>query len=194
MIYQACFNTSQWLFAFEYFSIALAMPLAIKGLQPKPSKRLKILKIVGLVLNLAVAFLIGLFLFLQLYGDYRQKDVHLYELICVVLNVTVTILELASGGFILFSVFTIRRFIKKGLQPYQLNERNLALHAAAFSFYTVGLIAQTCFFAALLVKGSLVVYLCSSIVTNFLNYVSQLLLCSILFNLGKPLEMPPLVE
>lgn len=133
-------------------------------------------------------------MFLQLYGDYGHKDVYWYKLICAVLNVIVTFLQLASGGFILFSVFTIRRFIKKGLRPYQLNEQNLALHAVAFSLYTVGLIAQTCFFAAFLLRGSLTVYLCSDIITNFLNYVSQLLLCSILFHLGKPIDIPTLVD
>lgn len=195
MIYEAVYMTSNWLFAFEYFSIAQAMPLAIKGLQQKPSNKLKLLKIVGLVLELSVAFLSGPFIFLQLYGIYKHEDVYLIKLICAVLNFSITILELASGGLILFSVFKIRRYIKKGLKLYQINEKNVALHAAAFSIYVVALLAQSFFFAAAeFLTGHKIIYMCSSIVCNFLNFVSQLLLCSILFLLGKPKEMPLLAK
>ena len=38
--YQASFDIAQWLMAYEYFSIALAMPLALKGIQQDPGKRL----------------------------------------------------------------------------------------------------------------------------------------------------------
>lgn len=83
----------------------------------------------------------GVCLFLQLDGEYHHKDVYNFKVACALLSIVGTLLQLMSGCFILFSVFTIRRLIKKGLRPYALNERNLALHAAAFLLYSVGLIA-----------------------------------------------------
>ena len=50
-----------------------------------------------------------------------------------------TALEIMSGIFILYSVYSIRKYIRKGLKPQQINQTNLALHSGAFLLYILSL-------------------------------------------------------
>ena len=140
VIYQACYGISQWLFAFEYFKISYMMPLAVQGLEQKPDWKLNALNLAFLLLNLATAVLNGIFLFITNYRKFQGKDVGVFKVITTILLILGTLLELTSNCFVLYSVFSISRYIKKGLRPYYLNQRNILLHAVAFSLYSVALI------------------------------------------------------
>jgi len=57
----------------------------------------------------------------------------------------VLFLQIIIGFVILYAVFSIRSFIKKGLRISSINERNLIWHAAAFALYTAALIVEAVF-------------------------------------------------
>ena len=72
------FLTAHWLFAFEYFSIANSMPLALKGINmaEKTQKIYKIAKWTGLTVYVVVPLALGFifyFAYLTLYRDNMVK-------------------------------------------------------------------------------------------------------------------------
>jgi hypothetical protein len=140
------------------------------------------------MLNLAAAFLNGFFLFLNDYKRFKGRSYSAFQICTTILIFVGTILEMISNCLVLYAVVTIRHYIQKGLKSYQLNERNVLLHALAFSVYSVSTVIQTCFLLIYTTGGSLRNYIVICFITNFINYISLLLLCYILCQLGKPQE------
>ena len=62
---QGCKGSADWLFCFEYFSIAKTMPLALKGYKPsaETKRTFEIVKIIGVAVNTIVSVAIGIVLF-----------------------------------------------------------------------------------------------------------------------------------
>jgi hypothetical protein len=57
-----------------------------------------------------------------------------------------TFIQVVSEVLILYAVFNIRKYIKKGLKTSQINEQNLLVHATAFLLFTLALIVEDIFF------------------------------------------------
>jgi hypothetical protein len=107
---------------------------------------------------------------------------------CNILNFAI---QIVSGVFILFAVFAINKIMKKGLKPSQIDSKNMALHTGAFSLYLFGLVIDSIFFINyMLIKGTYKAYqnfIIVQAISNFFNFLSQLILCKILYDLGKPM-------
>lgn len=72
--FEACFGCAHWLLAFEYFSIAKLMPLALKGrtISDEKARKYKLVKISFLVANVLVAAAEGIFEWLATYESVTQ--------------------------------------------------------------------------------------------------------------------------
>ena len=197
-IYNACFGTAHWLLASEYFSIARIMPAALKGIQVTASQKRNyyILKVSVLALNVLASLLVGIFMFCAYYFIYKKDKGEGDRAItaqswCLWIY---SILEIVSGFFILYAVFEIRKYIKKGVKPSQINWRNLTLHATAFLLYTISLCIDNVFQVIYYYSSptntqkSFENYLIADLVSNVFNFVGQLLLCKIFYQFGKPNE------
>ena len=101
------------------------------------------------------------------------------------------LLEIVSGIFILYAVFRIRKYIKKGVKPSQIDWGNLTLHASAFFFYTIALFINNIFeviyfYSSQNIEKAFKNYLIADLVSNIINFIAQLLLCKIIYQFGKP--------
>lgn len=107
----------------------------------------EIFKVSMVVLYVLTCLLLGIFMFLQFYDIQHGESKLAYseatrQTYCMFFEL---LLQIVTGFVILYAVFAIHSFIKKGLRISSLNERNLLWHAAAFVLYTIALIVETVF-------------------------------------------------
>lgn len=74
--FEGCFGCAHWLFAFEYYSIAKIMPLALKGLEMSDEQKNydRMISIGLLVVNAALAIMNGILEWLASYYSWIGKD------------------------------------------------------------------------------------------------------------------------
>ena len=107
-VYDACFNVSHWIFAFEYYKIAQLMPYVLKG-QILPENKLKCnitLNTTMICLNIAFPFLNKIATFKSnLIGDDGSSIPLWMNIFYVVTLFFVLILRLAIGCFLGFAIY-----------------------------------------------------------------------------------------
>jgi hypothetical protein len=100
-------------------------------------------------------------------------------------------MQLISAFLLLYAVFTIRKYIKKGLKADQINEKNMILHAASFFLLGVGLVVENVYYIIANVQNTSAAYahyIESVAIGGIINFTGQLLLCKIFSQFGQPLQ------
>ena len=107
-----------------------------------------------------VAFLVAAALFLYLDNNfyYHHKENYYFAWSFTYLTVVNVLLQIISGIFILYAVAKIRKVMLKGLKTQQINEKNLALHAATFVLYLLAISVDAVFFFNYQFKGTFDAY------------------------------------
>ena len=93
-----------------------------------------------LIFNILVPLLEGIFkgVYDGIIATSRKRPENEVWVILYLIAENVTaILQTMSGVFLLYAVYMIRKFLKKGIKSEQINERTLALHAFAFGLYMI---------------------------------------------------------
>lgn len=122
------------------------MPLALRGIQlaAATKKIFKIVKYSGVVIYVLLAICLGLIFYFS-FKTYSTNNEAKYDSLKSVQNALTFILavfEVISGFLLLFAVYKIRKYLKKGLKSSQINECNIALHAVCFGLFTLGVIVD----------------------------------------------------
>ena len=199
-MFDSFYSTAHWLFAFEYFSIGKVIPLALKGikLSAETQRMYQNIKMVVITANILTAFLTAVFLCIGNISQIKKGTVDkVIKITYATLNLLNYSMLVACGIFILYAVFSIGKYMRKGLRPAQINAKNLYLHTVTFLLFTLGLIVEEAFFLIWVIDPNAKKfdrYMVAAFVAAIFNYLSSMLLCWIIYQYGERKDMPTLLS
>lgn len=168
--------------------------LSLKQLTPGQVKCHHVTKVLFVVLNIAVVIMAGVMLFMDNLVYYRTQSNDLEAWAFAYLSFGGYLLQMISGVFILYAIYKIKGVLKKGLKSSQINEKNLTFHGVCFSLYLLGLACDAIFWVNYNVQHgkpeAYITFIKAQAASNAVNLLCQLLLCKILWDLGKPDTSP----
>jgi len=173
-IYMSTFNIGHWIFARKYYLISFEIPFIMDGKEiPETLLHKKSVNIAFMVL----CVLFAIFTYSKFINLFGPTVSYFFDL-------SQGVLCLISGTMLLVAVSKIRRFLKDHDQP--MNTLNLFLHSTAFSLFVLGSLLYD---AAIGPDGNCIISIdgfCNYVLTAAFigGYLSQFLLCVILWELG----------
>jgi hypothetical protein len=139
-----CFCTGHWVLAFKYFKIAKNSPRIING--NEAAKTYNWLFYSGLSLNILFPCLAGVFFILQyqiIDGQRTSGKKQIYDAL-IVFETAVSLMQLVSGSFLIYAIYTIRNFMKsRGENGQEINLKTMILHSSAFGLYMISVLLFT---------------------------------------------------
>lgn len=190
----ACFNYGHWLFSWTYICTSLQMPYLFAQQELTESfKRNKLIAFwVGVAVNIFV-------IFMYCFAIYRDNvDAHnggtmskAQEAWFLTWKYSVGFCQLVSGIVLLVAICIIRNFLIKNGLGDEVNHTSMILHAVSFSLYLLSIFFFYYYYYVFLeaqetdtVTQSTRSALIAWIITTYMNFLAQLFLIVILYQLG----------
>lgn len=183
-----------WLFAHKYFKISNVIEFFKKGQTVPDQVKAKDERVnkIFLSLNLVPALGMGVFECLSLNEYFHKGNTEAYKVyrkIFTICYFAVIILELLSALILGVGVLKLYRLAKSGeLFDERINVPQLVLHVSAFVTYLMSVLIQVIFYAIFIWSYSPQKkhnWAVSSIVCDWVNMISQILLVAVLVPLTK---------
>lgn len=193
-----CFNVSHWELAWIYRKIAVDSPKILLDLPVDEEYERKQKKIYWYVMVLNVIFPILSGIYYAIYENELIINMNVAPLgKTIIVNILVDIvgiLQINSGVVLIWSVLSVRSFFKENEAAAVINPSQMMIHAGAFGIYLIGIIV---FYGTWVLRTDMdrnqVPKIAKLGESFFLiaNFVSQLILVAIFWNLGRKVNFIP---
>ena len=104
------------------------------------------LNVLASIINSALVFYSNIAFFNYTKSNEHNNMLNILNLSSLVATVGIGLLQIVSGIFLGYAIFTIRKFLRKSGSKTDVNTTTLAIHSISFGLYMVSIVIQNVFY------------------------------------------------